>query len=253
MKNRISDRLERSKIPLKWIGQIILILIFFFLLSRLVTAVSFSGMNKPETRATIGVSSQEIFDGFGFKVFDTKWNESNWAEVGTGSEIKQLDGLLLLSREVDGFGGLVAYRRKWLLSQINYVESRILLKSDVQTHEGDLGVELTATINGTEWFVKCAIHGGQGGKTAFILCDTADAFSITPVDVSYDTWHVVRFEVDSKKTAFTFFVDGQNAGTYIPQDTGGFNSAEYSLVLGGWSSNSGLISGSFDSAELQTR
>jgi len=127
LKNRISDRLERSKLPLKWLGQIILVLLSFFLLSRLVTAVSFSGMNKPETRATIGVSSQEVFDSFGFKVFDTKWNESNWAEVGTGSQIKQLDGVLLLSREVDGFGGLVAHRRKWLLSQINYLESRILL------------------------------------------------------------------------------------------------------------------------------
>jgi hypothetical protein len=253
MKNKIFNNQVLSKLPLKLIGQIIIVLIVFFFFDWLIKSLSFAKMNGLEPRSTAGVSSQEIFDNFGYKVYDVKWNESTWAEVGTGSHIEQLDGVLMLSREVEGFGGLAAYRRKWLLSQINYMESIIMLNSDIQTRDGDIGVEIDATINGNLWFAKCAIHGEQGKKTALILCDTADKFSITPVEVSYDTWHVVRFEVDAEKTAVTFFVDGQNAGKYIPQDTNGFKFAEYSLMLGGWSSRDGLISGSFDSVQLKTK
>ena len=160
---------------------------------------------------------------------------------------------MLVSREVDGFGGLVAHQRKWLLSQIDYVESSIMLNRDIQTQDGNIGFEINTTINGNVWFAKCAIRGGQGKKTAVILCDTADKFSTSPIEVSYDAWHVVRFAVDAEKPAFTFFVDGQKAGQYVPQDTSGFKSAEYALMIGGWSSGAGSISGSFDYVQLETR
>lgn len=129
----------------------------------------------------------------------------------------------------------------------------MMLNSNIQTQDGHIGVEINATINGNSWFAKCAIHGEQGKTTALILCDTADKFSMTPVEVSYDTWHVVRFEVDAEETAITFFVDGQNAGKYIPQDTNGFKFAEYSFMLGGWSFRDGLVSGSFNSVQVKTK
>jgi hypothetical protein len=252
MKNQISDKQEIKKALLKLTGQVIIAVIIFFLLGRLIKSVSFSGINGPETRATEGVSSQEIYDMFGYKIYDGKWNESTWAEVGTASQIEQLDDILMLSRKVEGLGGMVAYRRKWLLSQINYVESNIMLDSDIQAQDGNIGIEINSTIKGNMWFVKCAIHGGQSKNMALIVCDTADKYSTTPVEVPYDTWHVVRFEVDAENTSVTFFVDGQNVGKYIPQDTSGFKSAEYSLMLYGWSSNDGTVSGSFDYVQLKT-
>jgi hypothetical protein len=131
--------------------------------------------------------------------------------------MKQLDGVLIFSREVDGFGGLVAHRRKWLLSQINYVESRLMLSSDIQTQAGEIGFEISTTADGNQWFARCGIHGGRSERMALILCDTADKFSTTPVPVAYDTWHVVRFEVDAETTTLTFFVDGEGIGKYIQE------------------------------------
>jgi hypothetical protein len=253
MKNQTSEDHKHNRIPWNFIGQIILALAFFYVLGLLLKPLSLAGRNGVDPQATQPISSIELFDTFGFKVFDTEWNESNWAEVGTGSDITQLDGVLIVVREVEGSGGLVAHRRKWLLGQIDYVESIIKLNSNIQTQDGHIGVEIDSNINGNLWFAKCAIHGGLGKKTAFILCETADKFSITPVEVSYDTWHVVRFEVDAEKPAITFFVDGQKAGEYIPQDTNSFKIAEYSLMLGGWSSRDGLLSGSFDSVQVKTR
>ena len=122
MKNKVSNDHEGNKIPWNFIVQLALLLIAFYFLSRLINYLSFTGMNKPESQATAEITSQEIFDNFGFKVYDVKWNESTWAEVGTGSQMKQLDGVLLFSREVSGSGGLNAHSRKWLLNQINYVE-----------------------------------------------------------------------------------------------------------------------------------
>jgi len=62
-------------------GQIIILILFYFA-SRIITSLSFAGMNGLEPRAAAGVSSQDIFDSFGYKVFDSKWNESTREEVG---------------------------------------------------------------------------------------------------------------------------------------------------------------------------
>jgi hypothetical protein len=253
MKNQTSNNHESNKIPWNFIGQIVLALVFFYLLGLLMTSLSFAGRNGIDIQATQAISSLEIFDNFGFKVFDTKWNESTWAEVGSGSHIEQLDGVLILSREVEGFGGLVAHRRKWLLSQINYVESRLMLSSDIQTLAGDIGFEINTKIDGNKWFVKCGIQGGQGKNTASILCNTADGFSTTAVKVPYDTWYLVRFEVDSENGMITFFVDGQNGGKSLPQDISKLKIAEFSLMLDGASSNDGSLNGSFDDVQLKNR
>jgi len=186
-------------------------------------------------------------------VFDTKWNESTWAEVGSGSHFNQLDGILTVSRDVEGFGGLVAHRRKWLLSQINYVESRLMLNSNIQTLAGDVGFEINTDVDGNQWFVKCGFLGGQGKKMASILCNTADGFSTTVVKVSFDTWYLVRFEVDSENGTITFFVDGQNIGKYVSQDISKLKNGEYSLILDGSSSNDGSLNGSFDYVQLKNR
>ena len=246
MKDQKSNNHEPNRIPWNFIGQIVLALVFFYLLGLLMTSLSFAGRNGIDIQATQAISSLEIFDNFGFKVFDTKWNESTWAEVGSGSHIEQLDGILILSREVEGFGGLVAHQRKWLLSQINYVESRLMLSSDIQTLAGDIGFEINTEID-------CGIQGGQGKNTASILCNTADGFSTTAVRASYDTWCLVRFEVDSENGTITFFVDGQNVGKYLPQDINKIKNAEYSLILDGSSSNDGSLTGSFDYVQLKNK
>ena len=253
MKNQISERHERHRIPWKLIGQIILTVTIFYLLGRLINSLSFAGTNAIDVRATEPISASGIFDNYGFKVFDVKWNESTWAEIGTGAHIQQLDGILTLSREKEGTGGLVAHRRKWLLSQINYVESRLMLNSDIQTQAGGIGVKINTITDGNQWFAKCGIQGGQGEKTASILCNTADGFSTTAVKVPYDTWHLVRFDVDSENTTITFFVDRQNLGKYIPQDINKLKNAEYSFMLDGTSSNDGSLTGSFDNVQLKNR
>lgn len=253
MKNQTSNEHERSRIPWNLIGQIVLVISFFYLLGRLINSLSFAGSNGIDSRATEPISALEIFDNFDFKVFDVKWNESTWAEIGTGSHIQQLDGILTLSREMEGSGGLVAHRRKWLLSQINYVESKLMLNSAIQTQAGDIGVEINTVNDGNQWFAKCEIQGGQGEQTASILCNTADGFSTTTVKVQYDTWHIVRFEVDSENTTITFFVDRQNVGKYIPQDTNKLKNAEYLFMLDGTSSNDGSLTGSFDYVQLKNK
>ena len=164
MKNQTSNHHKHKRIPWHLFGQIVLALVFFYLLSWLINSLSFAGRNGIDIQATQAISSLEIFDNFGFKVFDTKWNESTWAEVGSGSHFNQLDGILTVSRDVEGFGGLVAHRRKWLLSQINYVESRLMLNSNIQTLAGDIGFEINTDVDGDQWFVKCGILGGQGKK-----------------------------------------------------------------------------------------
>ena len=253
MKNQTPIHHERHRIPWNLIGQIVLVLAFFYLLGWLITTLSFAGKNDIDIQATQAISSSGLFDNFGFKVFDTKWNESTWAEVGSGSHFKQLDGILILSREVEGYGGLVAHRRKWLLSQINYVESQLMLSSDIQTQAGEIGFEINTDVDGNQWFIKCGILGGLGKKTASILCNTASEFSTTVVKVSYDTWHLVRFEVDSENGTITFFVDGQNVGKYISQKISELKNAEYLLILGGSSSNDGSLTGFYDNVQLKSR
>ena len=253
MKNQTSSHHERKVIPWNLFGQIFLALVIFYLLGRVLTSLSYAGRNGIDIHSTQVISSLEIFDNFGFEIFDTKWNESTWAEVGAGSDISQLDGVLVVSREVQGFGGLIAHQRKWQLSQINYVESRLMLGSDLQTHAGEIGVEIISAAEGNQWFAKCEIHGEQGDNKASILCKTADGFSTIPVVVSFDTWHIVRFVVDFENTSITFFVDEQMVGNYIFPKITELKNAEFSLKLGGTSSNDGYLSGSFDYVQLKNK
>ena len=128
-----------------------------------------------------------------------------------------------------------------------------MLSRDIQTLAGDIGFEINTDIDGNKWFVRCGIQGGQDKNTASILCNTAGGFSTTAVEVSYDTWHLVRFEVDSENATITFFVDGQNIGKYIPQNISELKNAEYSLILDGSSSNDGSLTGSFDYIQLKNK
>lgn len=253
MKKQGYENQWSKRIPWKLIVQVVLIAALFYSLDRLITSLSFAGMNGADPRATVPVSSLEIYDNFGIKKYDTKWVESTWSEVGTGSQMTQLDGVLILSRETGGFGGLVAHRRKWQLSQINYVESRLMLNSDIQTQGGELGVEINTTLDGQQWFVRCGIHGGEAEEMASILCNAPDAFSTTPVKVPYNTWHIVRFEVDAENTTVTFFVDGQNIGEYIAQEKSSLHLVEYSFVIEGSSSDDGSLTGSFDYVQLKNK
>lgn len=252
MKDHKSNRHGRLRLPWNLIGQIVLAIGFFYLLGWLVNTLSFAGTNARDIHATEPVSALEIFDNFGFKVFDTGWNEATWAEVGTGSHIQQLDGILNLSREVEGFGGLVAHRRKWLLSQINYVESKLMLSSDIQTQAGEIGIEINTQVDGNPWFVRCGIQGGQGQEKASILCHTADGFSTTAVESLYDTWHLVKFKVDAENATITFFVDGEKIGNYI-QEISALNNAEYLLMLDGLSSSDGSLDGAYDHVLLKNK
>jgi len=253
MKNQTSNHRERNTFPWKFLGHIVLVLVIFYLLSLLINSLSFAGRNDIDIQATQAISSSGLFDNFGFKVFDTTWNESAWAEVGSGSHIEQLDGILILSREVKGSGGLFAYWRMWTLDQINYVESLLMLSSDIQTQAGNIGFGINTDVNENQWVIRCEIQGGQGIKAASIRCNTASGFSTTAVKVSYDTWHLVRFEVASDTKTITFFVDEKNVGEYVLQDTRELENADLLLILAGSSSNDGTMTGYFDNVQLKIR
>jgi len=128
-----------------------------------------------------------------------------------------------------------------------------MLSSDIQTQAGDIGFEINTDVDENQWFVRCGIQGGQGEKTASILCNTAGGFSTAVVKVSYDTWHLVRFEVDSGNGTITFFADGQNIGKYVSQDTSKLKNVEYLLILDGSSSNDGSLTGFYDNVQLKNR
>jgi ribosome biogenesis SPOUT family RNA methylase Rps3 len=115
---------------------------------------------------------------------------------------------------------------------------------------GGLELTISTAIDRNQWFAKCEIHGEQGEKTASIVCKTADGFSTIPIIVSYDTWQIVRFDVDSENITITFFVDGQIVGNYIPRERSELKNTEYFLMLDGLSSNNGSLTGSFNYVQL---
>lgn len=253
MGNHTTGHPKRKNIPWNWIAQIVLVIGFFALLGWMVNSLSFAGRYGFNAQATQVISSLEIFDNFGFKVYDTKWNESTWAEVGAGTMIQQLEGVLNFSRDAQGSGGLVAHRRVWKLSQINYVESRLMLNGNLPSQGGEIGVVLATAADPNHWFVRCDIQGKQGENTASALCKLAGGFSTSPIAAAYDTWHTLRFEVDSEKTALAFFVDDQPAGSYALPDTSSLEDMEYVLILDETSSGAGSLSGSFDYVQLKNR
>ena len=113
--------------------------------------------------------------------------------------------------------------------------------------EGNVQLALDAKIAGGEdwWWTECAL------SAEWLGCYGDLGFNPEGLPVKPGTWHTVRIDVDPATMTFTYTVDGQVEGTFVPPNAEALKGAEFALKLGVWHNETGGgVAGQIDEVRI---
>ncbi len=207
----------------------------------------------PTPTATID-ADPTVYDNFNNPAFDGKWNTGLWSHGYDSNSsnmlIEQQNGILTMSRPVINNGGLDAInpRYQWKIDEIGYIEAKLMLDSNIQASEGDIGIG----ISGHNWWLNCSIYSKKdsGNSWAWANCSTSDNYSADGFTVDPNSWHTMRLEIDPDTANISLFVDGQQFGRYVSGDLNTFKESEFTIGLRAWSKDGGVVTGYLDDVKI---
>ncbi|HKY54098.1 MAG TPA: hypothetical protein VJM08_07335, partial [Anaerolineales bacterium] len=168
-----------------------------------------------------------MYDDFNNPAYDGRFNTILWASAG--GKIAQENGLLTL--ELDQIQerdiGLNGNQNK--ITDPIFVESKVMLdpmsRIDAVIYMGFAG--------DSEGASNCAIHVTINGKQD-VVC-WSGYFGIEQRSfvrgITSGTWHILRVELYPDTMTFTYVVDGEKLGSYIPQNPDKLKDLNYYPVL----------------------
>lgn len=137
-------------------------------------------------------------------------------------------------------------------SQFNSVESKMLLSSQRTGQDGDISFSLVSTLeDGRDLIFSCIVYRGepvQVGCEVYGRGDEAEYISERHVS-DFDVWHTVRIEMDPEVNT-TFYIDGEQAGSYRPYDAEEIKDGTFKARLEVWSPKQDGIKAHFDGVRV---
>jgi hypothetical protein len=212
-----------------------------------------AGASTPTQPSTIA-ADPSMYDDFNDLAFDGNVDLGLWyPTVAFPSYSEQRGGVLLLSLSPG------AEEEAFLLSteslkpgQLAFVESRLLLSSEHTGERGDIGLDLLAPAEDARRLTfSCFIYRsvrpqagcevwGRGGGAEYV-----SEKNIT----NYDVWHTFRIAL-TPEINVTFYVDGQEAGSYRLPDADELGAKTLAFRLHIWSPDFDGITASFDDVRI---
>lgn len=217
----------------------------------------------PTPTATID-ADRTVYDNFNNPANDGSFNRSQW-EIwgGSSNQLVQKDGVLIAtinsSASVSQDWTTLA-ARKYSYVSLNSLTSNgptffeAKLKPDANQHTGNVQLHLSADDmpGGGSWFAECAINEDWlGCYDSLWPSQEGHDYGVEGKQVGYDTWHVVRIELDPTTMQVTYFIDGQMVGSHVPVDADKIKNAHFTFGPGVWrSSSSAAITGYIDDVRI---
>ncbi len=196
-----------------------------------------------------------VYDNFNNPAFDGEWNTGLWTYGDkcnpANTLVKQKDGILMISRQLDNPCGLDTLRpRTWTIDQVGFVEAKLMLDGNIEASEwGDVGIGVYGLVNGDEWWTVCYILGKQQEGDARAGCNTID-YEGHDLAVQYNSWHTMRFEINPDTAVISYFVDGQQIDAYVHADPEAFKKTQFKVPVYVWSLGGGLVTGYIDDVRI---
>jgi hypothetical protein len=195
-----------------------------------------------------------VYDNFNNSAFDGGVQTALWkAFVSPPGRIEQQNGVVVFTL-TPGAGKIASlFSAENLKSnQFNFVESKLLLSSEKTGRDGDIGFGLVTTLkNGQELIFLCLIYRQmpvQVGCEVYGRGDQAEYLSDRKI-TNYDVWHTVRIEIDPEINT-TFYIDGQQVGSYRPNDAEEIKGTVFTPRLEVWSPMQDGIKAQFDDVRI---
>ena len=185
-------------------------------------------------------------DNFNDPAFDGTYNTGLWSRIegakGSTSTVEQRDGMLIV-RQTSGLWGsdaelTTAKHSNWLLSDLGYVEARLMLDSNFDGETAAVEVQLTS--NDIDWLLTCYIAMCKTGQFCTHPWDRPvmnclsfpDQFMADAISVEYNTWHTARIEVDPETVTFHMYFDGYNFNSFTPPNAAALKDDSFHVEVG---------------------
>jgi len=203
-----------------------------------------TSLPTPTPTATID-ADPTVYDNFNNPADEGSYNKDLWEPWGwwgqdgqVAYQVAQQNGVLIVTQEGEEPGPCIRLgARKYNDVRLNtptFFEAELMVSPD--KFAGDVRLQLHADLPGGKWWLSCgSIHGYYGA-----LCNDGLSRPIEeghwydvgsrPVDLG--TWHTFRIEVDPATMTFTYYIDGQMAGSHVPVDAEELKKGIFDLVIG---------------------
>ncbi len=224
--------------------------------SQPTTPPSPSDTPPPTPTPTIALEAAPIYDDFDNPTFDGMWDAARWGlDDADKCEVSQQEGFLSFSCTKPTGSSLNALRYEVAtFEEFNIVEARLMFDGEMQTNEGNVAIIFGTTLGEKWWDAGCGLYGHTQKPTAQSHCVVFSGdnreYSIDGPGVAYDTWHVVRIELNPESAELRFFIDGQPVGTHTPADAEALKTAEFVIYLQVWLGDGTLTTAHFDEVRI---
>jgi hypothetical protein len=194
--------------------------------------------------------ADSLYDDFDDSAFEGEWNPELWEawESISRCEVEQQEGILRFScTEPDGSGLNALDYTEVPFGELGFIETRLRLDDEIQTNNGAVIVKLYTSLD--SW-AECGLVGGVESDAVHSYCGVYTGgdveYEVAGPLANYDTWRLVRLELNPETAAITFFVDGQRIGAYTPSEVEALKQAELTVELHIYFEEGTLITGYFD-------
>lgn len=213
-----------------------------------------------ETTSTVTIKST-IYDDFENTTNDNLFNQQLWRLTGTSSNPKayQQEGKLTItddSSQEDVATILVARSFDGFTIETPFFFETELALSGENTGSIHIGLYNTTTLEFGDWSALCNVSYG-GEQVEGFCSDSAwpqktDPSYTTPLEkILPNTWHTFRIEVDPKLFKITYYLDGTEIGSHIPEEAEALKAANFQVAIGIWKhTKEGTMFGQFDNVSI---
>jgi len=193
------------------------------------------------------------YDDFDNPAFDGKLDPSLWnATITSPGFAEQRGGVLVVSLPPGaGREELVLATANLRSDEFGSVESRIRLSSEYTGQRGDMGLSLMTSAKDDETLLfSCFIYRDTRPRLGCEAWGRGSVeYSTERMTTLSDYWHTVRIEVDPE-IRVTFYLDGQEMGSYRPPDAEELKGNVFSFRLGIWAPDADGITANFDDVRI---
>jgi hypothetical protein len=178
-----------------------------------------------------------VYDNFNNSTKDGWFNESQWEnQTSPPNSAAQSDGVLILTLNSENTDSPVLAARSYnntKLTEAIFFEANLLLKeAELPLADNSRGA-VAITLDSQQWYTECGIVAVPDLSQPLVGCFLGSFVTEYP-SINFDTWHTLRIEVNPTTMTFTYFLDGNKIGSYMPPEADNLKNANFTLFVKAW-------------------
>jgi len=226
-------------------------------LDNTVIPVEYLALVLPSKRVPVWepLGELSLYDDFSGVVLDkTRWKLGPTNPSSIFSQTVA-DGILELRAQTKTEDGYFEIRMNPLQqsTHVSVFEAQIRIPKLGAGQWGFVAMKILARLSsGREWVTECFISGLTTAKP-FFRCDINGDEHYTPqVEIQFNRWYTIRIEIDSKRGAIQYSLDGQPIESYLPDNASDLMNTSFTPLIAIWAKADTDLTVQIDNVSIAT-